>query len=134
VEEVGGKPTPAVGYAVGVDRLLLALKSQDKLKLSLPGPNAYLVHFGADTKRKAAQIAHALRARGLWIELDYSDRSIKAQMKAANRLDSQYVLVIGEDELAKNQAVLRNMKDGQEELVALDELEKLTKIVGACAK
>ncbi len=134
VEEVGGKPTPAVGYAVGVDRLLLALKSQDKLQASLPGPDAYIVHFGGDTKRKAAQIAHGLRGQGLWIELDYADRSIKAQMKAANRLNSHYVLVIGEDELAKNQAVLRDMNDGQEKFVALDEVEQLSKIVGACAK
>lgn len=134
VEEVGGKPTPAVGYAVGVDRLLLALKSQNKLQLSLPGPNLYIVHFGGDTKRKAAQIAHSLRGQGLWTELDYSERSIRAQMKAANRLDSQYVLVIGDDELANNEAVLKNMKDGQELPVALDELEKLAQSVGVCEK
>ncbi len=134
VEEVGGKPTPAVGYAVGVDRLLLALKSQNKIHLSLPGPNLYVVHFGGDTKLKAAQIAHILRGRGLWIELDHSDRSVKAQMKAANKLDSQYVLVIGEEELANNQAVLRNMKNRQEQPVALDDLETLTKNVGVCGK
>ena len=134
IEEVGGKPTPAVGYAVGVDRLLLALKSQDKLQVALKGPNLYLAHFGGDTKRKAAQIAHALRGMGLWIELDYADRSVKAQMKAANRLASQYVLVIGDEELASNEAIVRNMTDGQEQSVRLDELEQLSKILGACAK
>lgn len=134
VQELGGKETPAVGFAVGVDRLLLALKNQGKLQLSPSGPALYLVHFGGETKHKAAELAQGLRGRGLWIELDYADRSIKAQMKAASRLNSQYVLIIGEDELAKNQAVLRNMGDGQEESVALDELEQLITIVGACGK
>lgn len=134
VQELGGKETPAVGFAVGVDRLVLALRNQGKLQPSISGPAVYLVHFGGETKEKAAEIAHALRGRGLWVELDHGDRSIKAQMKAANRLNSQYVLFIGEEELSQNQAVLRNMSDGQEESVPLDELEPLTKIVGACAK
>ncbi|HBG00433.1 MAG TPA: histidine--tRNA ligase [Firmicutes bacterium] len=134
VEEVGGKPTPAVGYAVGVDRLLLALKGQDKLKVRTVGPNAYLVHFGGATKVKAAQVAHFLRGQGLWAELDHMDRSVKAQMKAANRLESRYVVVFGEEELARNLVVVRNMLDGQEQEVTLDDLQQLTKLVGACAK
>ena len=134
IEEVGGKPTPAVGYAVGVERLLLALKSQNKLQLKLQGPNCYVAHFGGATKVKAAQIVQALRSQGLWTELDYADRSMKAQMKAANRLNSQFVLVIGEDELANNSAAVRNMQDGQEETVALSDVKQLTKIVGAWAK
>lgn len=134
IEEVGGKPTPAVGYAVGVERLLLALKGQNKLQLSPTGPNCYVAHFGGATKLKAAQIVQALRARGLWMELDYGDRSMKAQMKAANRLNSQFVLVIGEDEMANNRAVVRNMENGQEEPVSLEDMEQLTKIVGVWAK
>ena len=134
VQEVGGKPTPAVGYAVGVDRLLLALKSQNKLQVDLPGPSCYVAHFGGDTKIKAAQIAQALRGQGMWIELDYADRSMKAQMKTANKFDSQFVLVIGEEELANNRAAIRNMHDGQEQPVSLNDLEQISKILGACAK
>lgn len=134
VEEVGGKPTPAVGYAVGVDRLLLALKGQNKLEVNLEGPSAYLVHFGGATKIKAAQTAHFLRSQGLWVELDHMDRSVKAQMKAANRLKSCCVIVFGQDELAKNQVVVRNMQDGREQEVVLDDLGQLSKIVGACGK
>ncbi len=134
VEEVGGKPTPAVGYAVGVDRLLLALKSQNKLQVDSTGPSAYLVHFGGNTKLKAARVAHLLRGKGLWVELDHMDRSVKAQMKQANRLDSKYVLVFGEEELRNNQVVVKNMQDGAEEKVALDDMGQLTKILGVCAK
>ena len=134
VQELGGKETPAVGFAVGVDRLLLALKNQDKLQIDARGPNAYFVHFGGDTKIRAAQIAHRLRGLGLWIELDHLDRSVKAQMKSAHKLNSHYVLVFGEKELMENQVVVRNMQDGAEQEVRLDEFEQLTKIVGACAK
>ena len=129
IEEVGGDPTPAVGFAVGVERLLLALKSQNKLEASTARPNAYLVHFGGESKIKAAQVAYFLRGHGLWIELDYLDRSVRAQMKAANRLSSSYVLVFGEEELANNQVLIRNMADGQEQLHNLDQLEELIKIL-----
>lgn len=129
IEEVGGDPTPAVGFAVGVERLLLALKSQNKLEASTARPNAYLVHFGGESKIKAAQVAYFLRGQGLWIELDYLDRSVRAQMKAANRLNSSYVLVFGEEELANNQVLIRNMADGQEQLHNLDQLEELIKIL-----
>lgn len=129
IEECGGESTPAVGFAVGVERLLLALKTQNKLQVSPAKPHAYLVHFGGETKIKAAQVAYFLRGQGLWVELDYLDRSVRAQMKAANRLGSSHVLVFGEEELAKNQVLIRNMNDGQEQVHNLDELAELIKIL-----
>ena len=132
VEELGGKPTPAVGFAVGVERLLLALAGQNKHMIESQGPDAYLVHFGGETKSKAAQIAHLLRGRGLWAELDHLDRSIRAQMKAANRLNSKHVLVFGEEELAQNQVVVRNMTDGNEQMVDLSDFDRLVTILGVC--
>ncbi|HHT42362.1 MAG TPA: histidine--tRNA ligase [Firmicutes bacterium] len=134
VEELGGKPTPAVGFAVGVDRLLLALKVQGKLKSEETGPQAYLVHFGGETKRRAAWVAHYLRSHGFWVELDYLNRSIKAQMKAANRLNSRLVLIFGEEELDRGRVIVRNMQDGHEQEADLQELEQLAKMVGECAK
>mgnify|MGYP000029145155 FL=1 len=134
VEELGGKPTPAVGFAVGVERLLLALRGQEKAKAETAGPDAYIVHFGGETKQRAAQTAFFLRRRGLWVELDYLGRSIKAQMKAADRLGSRHVLIFGEDELSRGEAVLRDMKDGQEQKVDLQDLEQLAKILGECGQ
>ncbi len=64
VEECGGQPTPAVGFAVGVERLLLALQAQHKLEQVPKRPAAYLVHFGGETKIEAARVAHELRKRG----------------------------------------------------------------------
>lgn len=134
VEELGGKATPAVGFAVGVERLLLALEGQGKLQVQQEGPRAYLVHFGGATKRKAAQVAYFLRGKGMWAELDYLDRSIKAQMKAANRLGSRYVLIFGEEELSRNRLIVRNMQDGQEQELDLEDLERLAYILGECGK
>lgn len=134
IEECGGSPTPAVGFAVGVERLLLALRAQNQLEAKTGGPSVYLVHFGGETKVRAAQVAYYLRGQGLWVELDYLDRSVRAQMKAANRFNSQYVVVFGETELANNQVVIRSMHDGQEQTVSLGDLEQVMKIVGACGK
>lgn len=134
VEECGGKPTPAVGFAVGVERLLLALKAQNGLQAEAAAPAAFLIHFGGVGKEKAAQIADFLRQRGLRIELDYLQRSLRAQMKAANRLNSRYVLIFGEEELASDQVLVRNMEDGRQEAYRLSDLEKLADILGACAQ
>ncbi|HHY09483.1 MAG TPA: histidine--tRNA ligase, partial [Firmicutes bacterium] len=130
IEEIGGEPTPAVGFAVGVERLLLALQSQGKFAADEGGPQAYLVHFGGETKVKAAQLALRLRKKGLWVELDYLDRSIRAQMRAANRLQASYVLMLGEEELAKNQVLLRDMASGEEAPYSLEKLEQLINVLG----
>ncbi len=132
VEECGGRPTPAVGFAVGVERLLLALKAQQKLEFTPSHPAAYLVHFGGKTKVEAARIAHELRKRGLWVEIDYLDRSMRAQMKAADRLKSRHVLILGDQELAARQVLVRNMGDGEQKLYNLEDLEQLINTLGEC--
>jgi len=119
---------------VGVERLLLALKAQDKLGESKKSPLAYLIHFGGETKLEAARVAHYFRKRGIWVEMDYMDRSMRAQMKAANRLASRYVLIFGEEELAAGQVLVRNMGDGQQELKDLQQLDELITALGACEK
>lgn len=130
VEECGGESTPAVGFAVGVERLLLALETQGGLEAVHARPQVFIVHFGGATKRKAAQIAYELRNEGLWVELDYMDRSIRAQMKAANRLQAQYVFVLGEEELVKKQVTVRNMDSGVEKQYDLKDLLNLADTLG----
>ena len=75
-----------------------------------------------------------LRGQGLWVELDYLDRSIRAQMKAANRLGSRYAVIFGEEELSRGRLMLRNMQDGQEQEIDLEDLKQLAKILGECGK
>lgn len=122
VEEVGGKHTPAVGFAVGVERLLLALESEGGFTAEPPRPDVYVVQFGGQTKVKAAQLINELRSAGMQAELDYMDRSVKAQFKSANRINAKWVLILGEEELAAGKVKLRNMDDGTEELIDLSNI------------
>ncbi|HHT73102.1 MAG TPA: histidine--tRNA ligase [Firmicutes bacterium] len=119
IEEVGGSPTPAVGFAVGVERLLLALESEGSFAPEARRPDAFIVQFGGETKVRAAKLMYELRRAGLHAEMDHLSRSVRAQMKAANRLNARWVLILGEEELLAGQAKLKDMDRGTEELVDL---------------
>ncbi len=120
VEEMGGPPTAGVGYGVGMERVLLALQQQAGDALKPSGMDGFLAQFGGATKEQAVVLAHRLRALGLKVDLDYLDRSLKAQMKAANRSGARWVMIIGQEELENNQARIRWMYDGTEEAVDFD--------------
>ncbi len=124
VAEVGGDPQPAVGFAVGLDRLMLSLANQKADIFQLHNPQAYVAHFGGATKTAAVRLVHQLRQGGLWVETDYLDRSLRAQMKSANRLNCIWVIIIGEEELANNQVTVRQMETGKELKVDLDAVFK----------
>lgn len=124
VEDVGGSPTPAVGFAVGVERLLLALEQEGSFSTASPRPDAYIVQFGGETKTRAAQLMYELRRAGLHVEMDHLERSVRAQMKAANRMNFRWVLILGEEELSAGQVKVRDMDDGTEELVDLAEVKQ----------
>ena len=123
VEECGGNPAPAVGFAVGLDRLMLALKNQESQIFTPRKPDGFVAHFGGVTKPVAIKVVNDLRKQGLWVEMDYLDRSLKAQMKSANRFNCNWVLIIGEDELADNKVKLRWLASGEEEEVELDNIQ-----------
>lgn len=121
VEEVGGQPTPAVGFAMGVERLLLEAEGQ---KIELPQPAVPQIFVAAfpETQQQAFTLCTKLRAEGLRAALDICGRSMKAQLKYANRMRADYLLLLGADELAKNCAKIKKMSDGSEVQVHLDEL------------
>ncbi len=118
-EEIGGPATPGIGFALSIERLLLALKAEG---ISLPiekGLDCYLVALGDSAKDKAASLLYELRKAGFTAEKDYQDRKLKAQFKAADRLNVKYVAVLGEDELAKNVINIKDMATGTQEEVEL---------------
>jgi len=121
VEELGGKPTPAVGFAVGMERLILLLE-----KVSPEGfdrrPDAFIAYVGEEAKAKAYGLADELRRGGLFVELEYEGRSLKSQLKRADKLGAGYAVIIGEDELGRGIVKLRDMESGTEEDVAPDGL------------
>ena len=129
VEDVGGQPTPAVGFAAGMDRLWLALESE---KVEIPVSldfDVYVACLGDSARGKAVDLAFALRNEGYRVDLDYQGRSLKAQLKSANRSGAKVTVILGEDELQRGVASVRNMESGEQQEVPLTELLSFCKSV-----
>lgn len=126
IEEMGGNPTPAVGFATGLERLLLALESQNLLPEKNRSVDAYVVALGEAAQSEGFKLLNNLRRAGLSAAMDFAGRSMKAQMKQANKLGARYALILGDDEIAEGAVMLRSMSDSQQEKVALAEvIEKI---------
>ncbi len=125
VEEVGGKPTPAVGFGLGLERLLLVLENTGKLTAPLEVPDLFLVTVGDDAIKKVVFLASELRQKGIKTEYDLIGRGVKAQMKYADKVGARYVAVIGEDELVSLQAEIKNMATGESVKVAFEDFAKV---------
>lgn len=121
-EECGGRETPAVGFAAGMERLLLALESQGK---TLPLPrelDAFVAIVGDQARMMGLKVAVALRDSGFKVAMETEGRSLRAQLKAADRLLVRHVVIIGEEELAQDVAIIRDMEDGGQQEVPLGQL------------
>jgi len=122
VEELGGQPTPGIGFALGVDRIILALEAQN-VEIPIQSPVVvYIAVLGDEAMPVAFQLAQNLRYSGIRADLEYTARSLKAQMKTANKLDAQYVVMIGEDEIKAKSATVREMGSGDQQSVAFNQL------------
>lgn len=120
VEEIGGPHTPAVGFGLGMERLLLVLENTG-LEIEKPVRyDLYLASMGQEAEDKAFFLANDLRKKGAKVEIDHVGRSVKSQLKYADKVGARFVLVLGGDELAKNEAKLKRMSDGEETVTALD--------------
>ncbi len=122
VEELGGSPTPGVGFASGIERLLMVLEKLNKKSFKSEPPLLYLVGLNETARIWAFIKANDLRRKGIITEVDYLGRSVKSQMREANRLEAKYVIVIGEDELNQKKAKIKNMRTGEERDVSLDNI------------
>jgi len=134
VEVLGGSPTPAVGFAAGMERLLLVLSRKDLVPPQSAAVDLFAVLLGDRAREAGMKILEELRGRGIRAETDYLDRSMKAQMRAANRLEAPYAVIIGEQELDRKRLILKDMKEGQQEEMDFDEaVEKICRTVGPAA-
>ena len=120
IEEVGGPSTPGIGFAIGMERLLLTLKEQGLLPPVEKKQPVFIVALGDAAKTKAFELQQQLREKGLYAEIDLLGRSMKGQMKSANKLNADYTVIIGEDELAAGEAQVRNMASKEQVSVPLD--------------
>ncbi len=122
VAEMGGSDVPGVGFAAGLERTVLAIKEQGG---SLPlnkGLDCFIVTLGASAKQRAVPLLRELRKAGLSADRDLLDRKMKGQMKAADRAEARFVAILGEEELAQNKIIVKEMASGQQEAVDLEHL------------
>lgn len=120
IEEIGGSHTPAVGFAAGLERLLMLMENTGATFPAEPAPVVYLAGMDDSCREKAFEIAVALRKAGVACEVDHMARSIKAQFKYADKLKAKYVAVIGGNELAEGVMNVKNMSNSTQETVAFD--------------
>ncbi len=124
VEEIGGQPTPAVGFAAGIERLLIAC---EELNIDLGNPKSldvYIVTIGDKARTWALKQLPKLRKTGISATMDYINRSVKSQMKDANRENARYSIIVGENELNENTFTLRNMKQSEEQSLSFDAITR----------
>lgn len=125
LERLGGPPTPAVGFALGIERAILSLPGAPEEYVH--GPLAYLAAHGAAARARALAIAQRLRVAGLRIEVEHREVGLKAQFKRADKLGARYVVTLGDDELASGDVKIRDMNRRQETEVKLRDLESALK-------
>ena len=122
IEQLGGKPTPAVGFAAGIERLLIVMEQTGVLIPEEEKPTVYMLGMDGECRRKAFELASILRKNGVIVEIDHMDRSVKAQFKYADKIGAKYVAVIGGNELAEGKANVKNMADGTSEMMLFSDM------------
>ncbi len=122
VEECGGPSLPGIGYAMGMERILLTMEEQQVNGEIASRPIVFLAALGDEAQKAAAILAQELRKEGLAVERDYQGRSLKAQLKTADRLAALYTVIIGEEELQKEIVQIRRMQQSLQESVPLSQV------------
>ncbi|MFZ0455581.1 MAG: His/Gly/Thr/Pro-type tRNA ligase C-terminal domain-containing protein, partial [Ignavibacteriaceae bacterium] len=122
VEELGGSPTPGVGFAAGIERILLACENENILNLPGEEIDIFIITIDKDLSDDIFKIAASLRNKNFSVEVDYLSRSIKAQMREANKLNSRFVLFVGGEEYKNDNFKLKDMKSGEEQLIPINNL------------
>ncbi len=122
VEELGGPATPSVGFALGLDRIVLSVMSSREKEPAGRMPEVYVVTVDKGLRRTAQKIVTELRRRSVSADMDYEGRSVKAQFRAANKSGANHVAVLGPDEAAKGTVKLKTLSTGDEREVSQDNL------------
>jgi len=112
-EQLGGDHTPGIGFGSGVERLVLTMKEQNIVVPGLPQTQVALIYRGGEAKVRAIELLTAMRAEGVRASMGFGDRSIKAQLRGANKSGARIALVLGEDEMAQGTIRLQDMRDGE---------------------
>ncbi|MBI4285759.1 MAG: histidine--tRNA ligase [Chloroflexi bacterium] len=125
IAELGGRPTPAIGFATGIERLSLNLKRQKVAVPALPKPGVFIVYADEKSREEAVKLAAALRQAGVSAVQAFGVRSLKSQLRQANTLAIRYTVIIGEAELKTGTVVLRDMSTAEQKTVPISQLVSL---------
>lgn len=120
IEQLGGQKTPALGFGMGLERLILTMEKQGCDFMEEKTCDLYIASMGEKASERAVAMAMELRDEGFFVEYDLVGRGIKPQMKYANKIGAKFVIVLGESELESGKAKLKNMQSGEETEIALD--------------
>ncbi len=122
IEEIGGPPTPGVGFAVGLERVISTLRSQGVKVPEPPPPDVFVAALGEKARDKAVPLANELRQHHVPTLLSFGKRGLKGQLRDANRSGARFALILGDDEVAAGVVTVRNMESGKQEQVKQKEL------------
>lgn len=121
VKEFGGPDIPGIGFALGMERLVLLLKQ--KGEITPPAPEIFIATLGKEAIREGLTIGERLRKRGLWVEVNLESSSLKSQLRKADRLSSRFVLIIGEEELTSGKIKWKDMEKGSQGEIPFAEID-----------
>ena len=124
-QEIGGLDVPGIGFAVGVERLISLLPKEKRI---YPISSSLYRCLGRRRSEEAFKLVNQLHLEGIRAELDYEGKSLKSQMRRADKLKARYTLILGEEELKKGKAVLRNMEDKSQEEILIEDLINTLKV------
>jgi len=127
IEGVGGKPTPAIGFAAGIERIISNLKKQKASIPPLPRPQVFIAHVGNAVRDEAIKLVSRLRQAGIGVIEAIGSKSLKAQLRQANTLGVHYAVIIGEEEIKTGTVILRDMTNAQQKTIPLTQLQDLLK-------
>ena len=122
ISQMGGPKVESLGFAMGIERLMLVLKSRNAELPKAPTCDIYIATLGDKARLKTAELCADLRQEGLKAETDICNRGLKAQMKYANKIGAKFCCVLGDDEISNGKAKLRDMEDGTETEIKIDEM------------
>jgi len=124
IEELGGKPTPALGFAAGIERIILNLKKQKVEAPPLPKPPVFIAYIGEAAKNEAVKLAANLRRGDIGVIAALGDKSLKAQLRQANNLGVSHAVIIGEEEVRAGTVIVRDMASAEQKTIPIGKLQK----------
>lgn len=124
IETIGGNPTPGIGFAMGIERLLMIMEAENAYLPEDKGAQLFIGHIGENAEKYAQRLAFDLRKKGISVETELLGRSVKAQMKYADKIQAQYSVIIGDNEIEGGALRLKNMQTGETKELKADEIAK----------